>query len=65
MTLTPKIEVIANCVHVREVKDGVYHRYVITPVDSYAGKPKAVQDLCKKTFTAQVVDAYKASLEVE
>ena len=67
-----KIEVLENgCVQVRTaariVEDGnilsqSFHRHVVAPGDDYSGEDSRVQTICATTHTAEVVEAYKATI---
>jgi len=69
--IVDRIEVVENgCVQVRTatriMEDGVaisntFHRHVVAPGDNYSKEDARVQAICKATFTAEVVAAYKAS----
>jgi hypothetical protein len=69
-----KIEVVGkfNFVQVREdnviYRDGEeisrsYHRYVVSPGQDYTQFDSKVQAVCEAVHTAEVVQAYQASLE--
>ena len=50
------------------VEDGVaitktYHRSSLTPAQDLTGVPEKVVAICNTAWTADVIDAYKASLE--
>ena len=50
------------------VEDGVaitktYHRNTLTPAQDLTGVPEKVVAICNTAWTADVIDAYKASLE--
>jgi len=57
--LTPKIEVLDNgCIQVREVRDGVYHRRVIAPLDNIKNESQTIKDLTKEVWTPEVIKIY-------
>lgn len=69
-----RIEVVENgSIQVRTktaiLEDGVqisgtFHRYVISPVDDYSNEDARVQAIAQATFTPEVIEAYKAQLEI-
>jgi hypothetical protein len=72
--IVDRIEVVENgCVQVRtktSVKEdgkeisSTFHRHVVAPGDDYSAETDRVQAICAATHTADVVNAYKASLAV-
>jgi hypothetical protein len=69
------IEVFENgCVQVRTktaiVEDGkqissTFQSTVIAPGDDYSGKDTRVQGICKTVHTAEIVAAYKATIDAQ
>jgi hypothetical protein len=70
--IADRIEVLENgCVQVRtkttiiengQQISGTFHRHVIAPGDDYSGEDARVQAICAATHTAEVIDAYKATV---
>ena len=73
IVVVDRIEIIENgCVQVRTktavMEDGKeissnFHRHVITPGQEYGAEDARVQAICAATHTAEVVNAYQASLD--
>jgi len=74
INIVDRIEVVENGnVQVRTktaiLEDGVqisgsFHRHVVSPVDDYSNEDARVQAICLATFTPEVIEAYKAQLEI-
>lgn len=72
--IVDRIEVLENgSVQVRTKtvikEDGIeviskFHRHIVAPGDDYSGEDARVQSLCAVTHTAEVIEAYKASMEL-
>jgi archaellum component FlaF (FlaF/FlaG flagellin family) len=68
------IEVTENgCVQVRtktailedgQQISGTFHRHIIAPGDDYSNENTRVQAVCAAVHTAEIIAAYKATLEV-
>jgi len=41
-----------------------YHRHVLSPGDSLEGQDEKVQRIAKAVWTSEVIEAYKAMIEV-
>ena len=69
-----QIEVLANsCIQVRRadciLEDGkeiskTYHRHVLAPADDLTNEDERVIAVANAVWTQEVIDAYKATLEV-
>jgi hypothetical protein len=74
VSIADRIEVVENgSIQVRTktaiLEDGVqisgtFHRHVISPIDDYSNEDARVQAIAQATFTPEVIEAYKAQLEI-
>jgi hypothetical protein len=53
----------AGHIQVREIRDGVYHRYCLAPGDDLTGQPDEIIEAAEKAWTPENIAAYQAVMD--